>query len=62
MADKKIKVTQIGSPIGRVEKQRATLKGLGLKKIGMSRVLKDTPEIRGMAKKISHLVKLEEVK
>ncbi|MBT3170882.1 MAG: 50S ribosomal protein L30 [Rhodospirillaceae bacterium] len=57
----KIRVTQIGSPIGRIKSQRATLVGLGLKKMHSSRVLEDTPATRGMAEKISHLVRLEEV-
>jgi len=55
MAAKTIKVTQIGSPIGRPEKQRATLIGLGL-----TVELQDTPAIRGMIRKIPHLVKVEE--
>lgn len=60
MADKKIKVRQIASPIGRKKIQGDTLRGLGLKKIGMVRELKDTPEVRGMIRKIPHLVKIEE--
>jgi large subunit ribosomal protein L30 len=57
--DKKIKVTQIGSPIGRRHDQRATLVGLGLNKINRSRVLEDTPSVRGMVEKVQHLVKVE---
>lgn len=57
----KIKVTQIKSGIGYPQKQRDTLKGLGLKKLNQSRILDDTPAIRGMAKKICHLVSMEEV-
>lgn len=57
--DKKIKVTQIGSPIGRRHDQRATLVGLGLNKINRSRVLEDTPAVRGMVEKVQHLVKVE---
>jgi large subunit ribosomal protein L30 len=61
MADKKtVKVTQIGSPIGRPADQRATLKGLGLNKMHRSRVLEDTPAVRGMINKISHLVRVEQ--
>ncbi len=56
----KIKVTQIRSGIGFARKQRATLKGLGLRKMHQTRELEDTPAVRGMAKKISHLVKIEE--
>ena len=61
MASKKtLKVTQIASPIGRPKVQRATLIGLGLNKMGRTSVLEDTPSIRGMIKKVSHLVKVEE--
>ena len=60
MAKKTIKVTQIGSPIGRPAIQRSTLKGLGLNKIGKTVELEDTPSIRGMVNKIPHLVKVEE--
>ena len=51
-----INVKQIKSGIGRPEKQRATLRGLGLSKLNQERVLADTPEIRGMLNKVSHLV------
>ncbi len=57
----KIKVTQIRSGIGFARKQRDTLKGLGLRKMHATRELEDTPAVRGMAKKIAHLVKIEEV-
>lgn len=63
MAKKKtatIKVTQIGSPIGRPKDQRATLVGLGLNKMHKTRELEDTPAVRGMINKVSHLVKVEE--
>jgi large subunit ribosomal protein L30 len=61
MADKKprIKVTQIGSPIGRADSQRATLVGLGLNKRHRSRELEDTPAVRGMIAKVQHLVRVE---
>jgi large subunit ribosomal protein L30 len=55
----RLKVTQIGSPIGRRSDQRATLIGLGLNKINRSRVLEDTPAVRGMVGKVQHLVKVE---
>ncbi len=58
---RKVRVTQIGSPIGRPAKQRATLIGLGLNKMHRSRVLEDTPAVRGMIDKISHLVRAEPV-
>ncbi len=55
-----VKVTQIGSPIGRQSYQRATLIGLGLNKMHRTRELEDTPSVRGMIKKVSHLVKVED--
>lgn len=51
-----ITLKQIGSPIGRTDDQRATLIGLGLNKMHRTSTLKDTPEVRGMINKISHLV------
>ena len=61
MASKKtIKVTQIASPVGRPEIQRKTLIGLGLNKMYKTRELEDTPSIRGMIRKVAHLVKVEE--
>ncbi|HZB90656.1 MAG TPA: 50S ribosomal protein L30 [Stellaceae bacterium] len=54
-----LKVTQIGSPIGREDYQRATLRGLGLDKIRRSRVLEDTPAVRGMIARVHHLVRVE---
>jgi len=59
--DKKLKVTQTGSPIGRKDYQEQTLNGLGLNKIGRVKVLEDTPSVRGMINKVHHLVKFEEV-
>jgi len=56
---KQIKITQIGSPIGRRHDQRETLVGLGLNKINHTRVLEDTPSVRGMVEKVQHLVKVE---
>lgn len=55
-----ITVRQIASPIGRPGKQRQTLIGLGLNKLGRERVLEDTPAVRGMVNKISHLVEIVE--
>ena len=61
MAKKKtIRVTQVRSPIGRPKEQRATLVGLGLNKMHRSRELEDTPAVRGMINKISHLIQVEE--
>ena len=55
-----IKITQIGSPIGRPNDQRETLVGLGLNKMNKTRELKDTPAIRGMINKVNHLVRVED--
>ncbi len=55
-----IKVTQIGSPIRRREDQRQTLVGLGLNKMHKTRELEDTPAVRGMISKVSHLVRVED--
>jgi large subunit ribosomal protein L30 len=57
--EKTIKVTQIGSPIGRQGYQRDTLKGLGLNKLHRSRVLEDTPAVRGMIDSVRHLLRIE---
>ena len=54
-----VTVTQIGSPIGRHKSQKATLKGLGLDKMHRTRTLEDTPSVRGMINKVSHLVRVE---
>ena len=59
-AGETLRVTQIGSPIGRPKDQRQTLIGLGLNKMHRTRELEDTPSVRGMIEKISHLVRLEE--
>jgi len=56
----KIKVTLVKSMIGRPEKHRKILYGLGLRKLNKSISLEDTPTNRGMVNKVSHLVKLEE--
>ena len=53
-----VKVTQVGSPIGRKPGQRETLIGLGLNKMNRTRELEDTPAVRGMIRKVAHLVKV----
>ena len=60
MAKKTLTVRQTGSPIRREASQRATLVGLGLNKIGRTRTLEDTPSIRGMIRKVSHMVEIVE--
>ena len=57
---KTVRVTQIRSPIGRPKNQRATLTGLGLDKLNRTRVLEDTPAVRGMIEKVRHLVRVED--
>lgn len=57
---KKIKVQLVKSPIGCRESHRATVRGLGLRKLGSVSVLEDTPSVRGMVNKISYLVKVLE--
>ena len=55
-----VTVKQIGSPLRRPAEQRATLKGLGLNKMQRTRTLEDTPAVRGMIRKVSHLVEIVE--
>ncbi|HOW57505.1 MAG TPA: 50S ribosomal protein L30 [Smithellaceae bacterium] len=59
---KKLKITMIHSVIGRPEKQRMVLRGLGLTRIGKTVILADCPQVRGMVNKVSHLVSAEETK
>ena len=56
---KTLRVTQLGSPIGRKDDQRQTLIGLGLNKRHRSRELEDTPSVRGMIRKVQHLVRVD---
>ena len=58
---KQIKVTLVHSQINRPERQKQTVRGLGLKKLQQSRIIPDTPAIRGMIRKVSHLVRIEAV-
>ena len=58
---KKVRLLQIGSGNGQKPGQQATLVGLGLNKIGRTRELEDTPSVRGMIRKVAHLVKVEEL-
>jgi large subunit ribosomal protein L30 len=59
MAEKKVKVTLIRSLIGTKESHRATVRGLGLRRLNSSAVLEDTPAVRGMINKVSYLLKCE---
>ncbi|MGK0288978.1 MAG: large subunit ribosomal protein L30 [bacterium] len=56
-----VKVKLLKSPIGRPQDQRATITGLGLKKLNSERVLEDTPCVRGMINKVRHLVEATQV-
>ncbi|MDR0837114.1 MAG: 50S ribosomal protein L30 [Propionibacteriaceae bacterium] len=58
----KLKVKQIKSGVGQVPAARATLRALGLKRIGHEVIKEDRPEIRGMVQAVRHLVVVEEVK
>ena len=60
-SSKMIKVTLIKSGIGRPEKQKNTLVGLGLGKVNRTVVREDTVSVRGMVNKVSHLVRVEEI-
>ena len=57
----KIKVTQIKSGIDRSNRQKLTLQALGLTRLNASKEVEATPQILGMVKKVSHLIKVEEV-
>ena len=57
----KIKVTQVKSGIDRSERQKRTLVALGLRKMHASKEVEATPQILGMVKKVSHLIKVEEL-
>jgi large subunit ribosomal protein L30 len=57
----KVRVTQTSSPLGRKPGQKGTLVGLGLNKMRATRELEDTPSVRGMIRKVAHLIKVEEL-
>ncbi len=59
--EKMVKVTLVKSPIGYSKDQKATVKSLGLHKMYQSREHKDTPMVRGMINKVSHMLEVEEV-
>ena len=58
---KKIKITQVKSGIDRSERQKLTLKALGLNKLNASKEVEATPQILGMVRKVDHLVKVEDL-
>ena len=59
MAQKKLKVTLVKSVIGTKQDHRATVRGLGLRRLNSSATLEDTPAVRGMITKVAYLVKCE---
>ncbi len=59
MTAKTIKVTQVKSLAGRLQKHRASVRGLGLRRIGHTVEVEDTPAVRGMINKVAYLLKVE---
>ncbi len=59
--EKKIRITLVRSPIGNTERHRATVRAIGLHRIGQTVEQTDTLSLRGMLAKVNHLVKIEEV-
>jgi large subunit ribosomal protein L30 len=57
---KVLKITLVRSPIGNTERHKATIRALGLRKIGQSVEQKDSPTVRGMIAKVNHLIQVEE--
>ncbi len=57
---KRVRVTQVRSQIGFDRRQRATLRGLGIRRMHQTVEVEDTPQVRGMIRKVMHLVKVEE--
>ena len=60
MAKKTLKVTQLSSSIGRLKKHKACLAGLGLRRIGHTVELEDTPSVRGMINAVNYMVRIED--
>lgn len=58
---KKIKITLVKSPIDRPERQKLTLQALGLNKTNASKEVEATPQVLGMVRKVTHLLKVEEI-
>ncbi len=59
--EKRLRITWVKSSIGYSRRQKATIRALGFKRLGQTVEQKDTPVIRGMVNKVSHLVEVEEV-
>lgn len=60
MAEKRLRITLVRSLIGKKRDHRATVRGLGLKRLHQTVELPDTPEVRGMVRKVHYLLKVEE--
>ena len=60
MSERMVKIRLRRSPIGTSPRQRETLRGLGLRRVGKSVILKDSPAVRGMLRLVAHLVAVEE--
>ncbi|WP_322806977.1 50S ribosomal protein L30 [Thermanaerothrix sp.] len=58
---KVLRITWVKSAIGYSERQKATIRALGLRRLNQTVIHEDTPAIRGMLRKVNHLVKIEEV-
>jgi large subunit ribosomal protein L30 len=58
--EKRVRVTQVRSEIGFDRRQRATLRGLGIRRMQQTVELEDTPQVRGMIRKVLHLLRVEE--
>lgn len=61
MADRKLRITQVRSAIGRKEAQKRTLEALGIRRLNQTVVHSDSPQIRGMLRRVEHLIEVEEV-
>ncbi len=59
MSDKTVKVTLMKSPIGRLKNHKACITGLGLRRIGHTVTLEDTPAVRGMINRVNYMVRVE---
>ena len=59
MSDKSIRVTLVKSPAGRLKKHKACVAGLGLRRIGHTVEVEDTPAVRGMISKVNYLLQVE---
>ena len=60
-SESKVKVTLIKSLIGRKPRHLLCVRGLGLSRVGNSRILEDTPSVRGMIEKVKYLLEVESV-